>query len=62
MPRFLDQRQLSEMLAVPVRTLERWRFERRGPRFRKMAGKLVRYELGSVLEWIEQQEGGGGER
>jgi predicted DNA-binding transcriptional regulator AlpA len=57
--RFLDERQLSTLIAVPVRTLQRWRLESRGPRFRKLNGSLVRYAMADVDAWIAASPVGG---
>lgn len=39
--RFLDQKTLSLRWGLSARTLERWRFECRGPRYLKLVGKVV---------------------
>ena len=39
------------MLGVGESTLEKWRFEGRGPRFVKL-GRCVRYAAEEIAEWI----------
>lgn len=46
---------VSEYLSVPVATLRRWRFARRGPQG-ILIGKHVRFRRSTVLQWIEDQE------
>jgi excisionase family DNA binding protein len=50
--RYLTPRQLSEMLSIPVKTLEMWRWRGVGPKFHKF-GKLVRYKETDVQAWIK---------
>ena len=50
----LTTAQLSELLQVPVRTLEDWRTNNIGPAY-WYAGKRVRYSPEDVQEWINAQ-------
>jgi excisionase family DNA binding protein len=50
--RYLTPRQLSEMLSIPAKTLEMWRWRGVGPKFHKF-GKLVRYKETDVQAWIK---------
>ena len=52
--RFLIQKQLSELLGVSERTLERWRVEGRGPKFVR-AGRRPLYRLSDVDAWAQDQ-------
>jgi excisionase family DNA binding protein len=45
--------QLSQILGVPEKTLERWRKQGTGPRFIR-AGRHVRYRRADVAEWMDQ--------
>lgn len=47
----LNERQAGDWLGVSVRTLQRWRLEGIGPRFRKL-GRLVRYHQSDLEEFI----------
>src|SRR5262249_9990093 len=49
---FLTDAQLAELLQVSRRTLQRWRGEGGGPRFRRH-GANIRYALSDALEWSE---------
>ena len=49
----LTQKQVSEILAIPARTLEQMRYQRRGPAFVHV-GHAVRYRLGDLNEYIER--------
>lgn len=50
---FLSPAQVAELIpGLTVKTLAEWRYERRGPRYRKL-GRLVVYALDELEEWIE---------
>lgn len=49
----LTEENTSYMLHVSVKTLQAWRLEGRGPRYRKLS-KAVRYKLSDILEFIEE--------
>jgi len=51
----LKEREVAEYLGVSVKSLRRWRFDRRGPNYVKVAGKLVRYPFLELQAWIGQQ-------
>lgn len=48
----LTEDQLSEAIAVPVKTLQRWRLTSDGPRYVK-AGRAVRYRPEDVELWLD---------
>jgi excisionase family DNA binding protein len=50
----ISPEQLSQILGVPEKTLERWRNHGTGPPFFR-AGRHVRYRRDDVAKWIEQQ-------
>ena len=50
----LDQNRLAELLGCSARTLERQRLEGTGVPFCRV-GRLVRYRLSDVLEYLEGQ-------
>jgi Helix-turn-helix domain len=52
--RFLTQQQLSELLHVSERTLERWRVEGHGPKFVRV-GRRPLYRLADIGAWAEGQ-------
>jgi len=59
MPRLLSEQQVEQFYGLKVRTLQRWRLESRGPRYRKLHG-LVRYDVRDLDAWIASAPGGGG--
>lgn len=59
MPRLLSEQQVEQYYGLRVRTLQRWRLESRGPRYRKLHG-LVRYDVRDLDSWIASAPGGGG--
>jgi excisionase family DNA binding protein len=44
----------AERLELSVRTLEKWRYERRGPTYRRM-GRTVRYDTDDLDRWLAAQ-------
>ncbi len=55
MPQLLTQAQLSEMLQIPVRTLEDWRLIGSGPPYIKL-GRHVRYSAEAVSLWLSDRQ------
>ena len=56
-PVFLTQREVAELLRVPVRTVEDWRLTRSGPPWVKL-GRHVRYEQAELLAWVKARRRG----
>ena len=56
-PTFLTQREVSELLRMPERTLEDWRLMQTGPPYLKL-GRLVRYDVQDVLTWVSEHRHG----
>jgi hypothetical protein len=50
-----DEKFASAFLGVGIETLRFWRKKRRGPPYRKLGPKLVRYSLGALGDWVEAQ-------
>lgn len=61
LPRLLSEQQVEQFYGLRVRTLQRWRLEGRGPRYRKLHG-LVRYDVRDLDAWIAAAPAGGGGR
>ena len=57
--RYLNERELGVLSGIKVKTLQRWRLEGKGPRFRKLGGAAVRYDLRDIEQWIESSPAGG---
>jgi len=51
----LNPDEVAELLQVPVRTLEQWRYRNVGPPYRKV-GRHIRYLQSKVMEWFENDE------
>jgi hypothetical protein len=56
--RWASEREVSEYMAVSVRTLQGWRLRGQGPSWRRL-GACVRYDLAAVEAWALAQPGGG---
>jgi excisionase family DNA binding protein len=56
--RLLTPTEVAEMLGIPDRTLDQWRYLRRGPAFVKI-GRHARYHPEDVAAWIAAQRRGG---
>ena len=55
LPPFLTEEEVAEYLRLPLKTLVRMRYDKRGPRFRR-CGNDHRYPLGGLLEWLSAKE------
>ena len=53
--KFMNTRQLSELLGIPEGTLRQWRCSGVGPKWHKMRGS-VRYDKAEVDQFIHQSE------
>lgn len=55
LPAQITPEQLSRFLAIPMKTLSRWRSEDKGPDFTRL-GKYVRYNADDVARWLDGLE------
>jgi len=53
---FLNVVETSRLLGVAVGTLNNWRCRREGPQYLKLGGKVVRYALDDVLQWLKNRK------
>jgi predicted DNA-binding transcriptional regulator AlpA len=53
--RLLDEQAVAEITGIKIRTLRKWRLQGRGPSVRRIEGRLVRYSLRDVQEWMRGQ-------
>ncbi len=53
--RLLDEGAVSQLTGIKIRTLRKWRLQGRGPGVRRVEGRLVRYPLRDVQDWIRGQ-------
>jgi hypothetical protein len=56
--RYLTEVEVADRTRISLKTLRRWRLERRGPAFRKF-GSLVRYGEEELIQWELAQPSGG---
>ena len=54
----LTETEVEALTGLKVKTLQRWRYLNRGPRFVRL-GRCVRYPAADLRRWIDSQEGGG---
>ena len=52
---FPTESEAAEYLGISKKTLQRWRFGRRGPNYVRVAGKLIRYHQAILDAWMDQQ-------
>ena len=45
----------ASYLRVAVKTLTKWRWQHKGPPYRKVAGSLIRYVQSELDDWMEAQ-------
>jgi phage terminase Nu1 subunit (DNA packaging protein) len=51
----VEETEAAEILSIRPRTLQAWRCKGCGPDFVKLQGRLVRYRVRVLLQWIEDQ-------
>ena len=51
-PIYADEKAVAQMTGISVKTLQSWRWQRRGIPYIK-CGKLVRYNLSDVTAYLE---------
>jgi excisionase family DNA binding protein len=55
LPNWLTTEQVAKMLGLSVSALEKWRRDGRGPAFRRLSRRCVRYDARVVSEWMESR-------
>lgn len=53
----IDEREAAAILGVSRKTLLNWRALRRGPRYRKIGARLVRYHVADLVEFQKVMAG-----
>jgi hypothetical protein len=57
---YLSDVEAATVLGIKVSTLRKWRLvDGRGPKFRRLGRKLVRYSYSDLVLWLESQPTGG---
>ena len=54
----VDEHHAATILGVSVQTLRNWRWADKGPRYRKIGQRLVRYHRADLAAFIETGNGG----
>ena len=52
---FFTELEAADYLGISKKTLQRWRFDHKGPAYAKLNGKLIRYHQADLDEWMDQQ-------
>ena len=52
---FFSESEAADYLGISKKTLQRWRFDHKGPAYAKLNGKLIRYHQADLDEWMDQQ-------
>ena len=52
---FLSESEAADYLGISRKTLQRWRFDHKGPAYAKLNNKLIRYRLADLDDWMNQQ-------
>ncbi len=53
--RYLDEKQVSQLMGLALPTLRNWRFLRKGPSYVKL-DRAVRYALSDVIAYLESRK------
>lgn len=51
--RFINEKQVADLLGISVKTVQAWRLRSTGPRYWRINNKLVRYQWQDVLDFLE---------
>lgn len=57
----VDERHAADLLGTSPKTLQNWRALRKGPRYRKIGARLVRYHVADLAEFQRVMAGESGE-
>jgi hypothetical protein len=57
---FRDERSTAAYFGISVETLRTWRKQNRGPRFRRLGGRCIRYRIADLEAFVEASPSGGG--
>jgi predicted DNA-binding transcriptional regulator AlpA len=53
-PTILKEGEAAKYLSVSTKTLQRWRFDHRGPDYVRFNNKLIRYPISLLNAWLDQ--------
>ena len=52
---FLTESEAAKYLGISKKTLQRWRFDHKGPAYAKLNNKLIPYYQVDLDEWMKRQ-------
>ena len=55
MNELLNEKQVAKRLVVSIKTLQQWRWQGKGPPYRKLGGFSVRYDPDELWAWVTQE-------
>ena len=53
--RLVGEHTVSAITGIKTRTLRKWRRQGRGPRVKRIEGRLIRYSLQDLHDWMRDQ-------
>jgi len=54
--KLLTEKEAANLICYSQRALQNWRVRGGGPKYVKVSARSVRYQLGDVLDWIEERK------
>lgn len=54
-PRWITEKEASQIMGIAIQTLRNWRFKRVGPPYAKVS-KAVRYRVDEVVDFMERKK------
>lgn len=52
LPRLISEKQVAELYGFKLNTLRNWRISKQGPKFMKINGKMIRYRVQDIEEYL----------
>lgn len=54
MGKFINERETAEYLGLAVQTLRNWRHKRKGPKYIKIEGSAIRYDINDLNAYMKR--------
>jgi len=54
--KLLTEKEAADFICYSQRALQNWRVRGGGPKYVKVSARSIRYQLGDVLDWIEERK------
>jgi predicted DNA-binding transcriptional regulator AlpA len=48
----LNEMDAAKLLCLSHRTLQKWRVQGGGPRFKRYSGRCIRYQMSNIQDWL----------